>query len=171
MVSTMFRRAAREIRVIAGLLLIVGAVVAGLYELNQVSGQADRDFARCGGARQAPECVTKRRPVSISSVVSTDNGFQREYEIAVRTSPNVTMSLFGLSKADAAPFEGLKTAEIRYRQGRLVAVLAPDGTSYEFPFAFSKELAIVLASAFMAGLLGMGSVAWGLTRVNRTPRG
>jgi hypothetical protein len=165
-----FRRAAREPRVIAGLLLILAAAAAGLYELNEVTGQADRDFALCGGPVQAPECVTKHRPISITSTVSSDTGFHREYAVEVHMSPNVTMSLFGLSKADAEPFQGVTTAEVRYRQGRLVAVLAPDGTSYEFPLSFSKELLIVVGSAIVAGLLGMGSMAWGLTRVNRSPR-
>ena len=155
---------------IVGLLLIVAAVAVGLLELNRVSGQADRDFALCGGVRQAPDCVSKRRPVSISWVDSSDNGFRREYSLDVHTRPNFTVSLGGLSKSDVAPFEGLKTTEIRYRQGRVVAFVAPDGTSLEFPFAFSTEFAVVLGSAVVAGLLGLGSLAWGLTRVNRTPR-
>jgi hypothetical protein len=48
--------------------------------------------------------------------------------------------------------------------------VAPDGTSLEVPFSFSRELLIVLGAAALAVLLGMGSLAWGLTRVNRTPR-
>ncbi|HEV7640060.1 MAG TPA: hypothetical protein VGO39_04215 [Gaiellaceae bacterium] len=166
----MFRRAIREIRVIGGLLLLVAGVGAGLYELQRVTGQADRDFALCGGVQQAPGCVSKRRPVSVSWAISSDNGFRREYEVAVRTRPNVTVSLFGMTRADVAPFEGLETTEIRYRQGRLVAIVAPDGTSLEVPFSFSRELLIVLGAAALAVLLGMGSLAWGLTRVNRTPR-
>lgn len=166
----MFRRAAREIRVIAGLLLIVAAVAAGLYELSRGTSRADRDFALCGGARQASDCVAKRRPVSVVYTDGTEDGTEPGYEIVVQTSPNVTQSLFGLSKAGAAPFQGLKTTELRYRQGRLVAIVAPDGTSYEFPFAFTKELLIVVGSAIVAGLLGMGSLAWGLTRVNRAPK-
>lgn len=166
----MFRRAARETRVIAGLLLIVAAVAAGLVELSKVSGQADRDFARCGGPRLAPDCRVKREPISVSSTVSSDTGFKREYEIHIESSPTLTMSLFGLSKAEAEPFQGMKSAETRYRDGRLVAIVASDGTTYEFPFALSKELGIVVGSAVLAGLLGMGSLAWGLTRVNRTPK-
>jgi hypothetical protein len=168
----MFRRAAREIRVVGGLILVVAAVATGLVELNRVTGQADRDFALCGSPGGTPPgCVSKREPISVSSVISSDNGFRRESEVHIQTSPNVTMSLSGLSKADAAPFQGMTTAETRYRQGRLVAVVAADGTSYEFPLAFSKELAVVMGSAAVAGLLGMGSVAWGFTRVNRTPQG
>lgn len=166
----MLGRAIREIRVVGGLLLLIAGIGAGLYELNRTTGQADRDFALCGGVRQAADCVSKRRPVSISWVESTGNGFHREYAVEVQTRPNVTMSLTGLSKTDVAPFESLKTAEIRYRQGRLVAVVAPDTTSLEFPFAVTKELLTVLGSAAVAFLLGMGSIAWGLTRVNRTPR-
>jgi hypothetical protein len=163
-------RAVREIRILGGLLLIAAAVATGLYEVNQVTGQADRDFALCGRATQAPDCVSKRRPVSISWTESSANGFRREYSVDVHTQPNFTVSLSGLSKADVTPFQGLKTTEIRYRQGRVVAFVAPDGTSLEFPFSFSVHLAIVLGSAVVAFLLGMGSIAWGLTRVNRTPR-
>jgi hypothetical protein len=165
-----FRRAAREVRVVGGLLLIVAAVGVAFYEVGQVSGQADRDFALCGGVRQAPDCVSKRRPVSVSWVESSTNGFHREYSVDVNTRPNFTVSLGGLSKADVAPFEGLTTTEIRYRQGRVVAFVAPDGTALEFPFSFSKELLIAMGSALVAALLGLGSVAWGLTRVNRSPR-
>jgi hypothetical protein len=165
-----FRRAARDARVLGGLLLIVAAVAVVLYELNGVTSRADRDFALCGGLRQAPDCVSKRRPVSISWIVTSDNGFRREYAVDVQTRPNFTLSLGGLSKAEVAPFEGLKTTEIRYRQGRVVAFVAADGTSLEFPFSFSVHLAIVMGSAVLAGLLGLGSIAWGFTRVNRAPR-
>jgi heme A synthase len=166
----MFRRAVHEIRVIAGLVLIVAAVAACLWELGGITSQADRDFALCGGARQAPDCVSKRRPVSVIKTDPSDELAQGSYEVVVQTSPNVTASLFGLTEADAAPFQGLETTEIRYRRGRLVAIVAPDGTAYEFPFALTKELLLVVGSAIVAGLLGMGSVAWGLTRVNRTPK-
>ena len=166
----MFRRAARELRVVGGLLLIVGAAIAAVVGLNHVTVQADRDFALCGGAHPASDCVSKRRPVSVVKTDPSDELAQGSYEVIVQTRPNVSASLFGLTRAAAAPFEGLRTAELRYRQGRLVAIVAPDGTSYEFPFAFTKELLIALGSAFAAGLLGMGSVAWGLTRVNRTPQ-
>jgi hypothetical protein len=165
-----FGRAIREIRIVGGLLLLAAAAAAGLYELSRVTSRADRDYALCGGSRQAPDCISRRRPVSVGWTATSDNGFTREYELDVQTRRNVTVSLSGLSRADVAPFEGLRTTEIRYRQGRLVAFVAPDGTSLEFPFAFGKELVIVLASAAVSGLLGMGSVAWGLTRVNRSPR-
>jgi hypothetical protein len=165
-----FRRAAHEIRVVGGLLLIVVAVAVGLYEVHHVRQQADRDFALCGGIAQGPDCVSKRRPVSVNWTESSSNGFRREYEVVVQTRHNVTVSLNGLSKSDVAPFEGLQTAEIRYRQGRLVAIVAPDGRSLEFPFAFSLHLLAVAGSAAVIGLLGMGSLAWGFTRVNRTPR-
>ena len=145
-------------------------VTAGFFELQGIRQQADRDFALCGGAQQAPDCESKLRPVSVSWTESSNNGFRREYEVVVQTRPNVTVSLGGLSKADVAPFEGLQTTEIRYRQGRLVAFVAPNGTALEFPFAFSMHLLVVLGSVIVTGLLGAGSVAWGFTRVNRTPR-
>ena len=165
-----FSRAVREIRIVGGLLLILAAAAAGYYELHHARQQADRDFALCGGVQQAPDCVSKLRPVSVSWTESSGNGFRREYEVVVQTRPNVTVSLGGLSQADVAAFDGLTTAEIRYRQGRLVAFVAPNGTALEFPLAFTTHLLVVLGSAVVAGLLGAGSVAWGLTRVNRTPR-
>jgi hypothetical protein len=168
--ARVFRRAAREIRVVGGLLLLVAAFATGLYEVNRATAQADRDFALCGGVQQASHCVSKRLPVSVGVIQSSGNGFRREFQVVVRTGPNVTVMLSGLSKADVAPFEGLETTEVRYRQGRLVAFVAPDGTTLKFPFDLTRELLIVLGSAALAGLLGMGSIAWGLTRVNRTPR-
>jgi hypothetical protein len=166
----MFRRATREIRVTGGLLLILVAVAIGLFELHRVSQQANRDFALCGSVRQAPDCASKLRPVSVSWTESSSNGFERKYQVEVQTRQNVTVSLGGLSKADVAPFEGLQTTEIRYHQGRLVAFVAPGGAALKLPLAVSMHLLVVLGSAAVAGLLGAGSVAWGLTRVNRTPR-
>jgi hypothetical protein len=90
--------------------------------------------------------------------------------LAAQTSSHVTVSLGSLSKDDVAPFEGSQTTELRYRQGRLVAFVAQDGASLEIPFAFSMHLLVVLGSATVVGLLGAGSLAWGFTRVNRTPR-
>jgi hypothetical protein len=165
-----FRRAAHEPRVILGVLLVVAAIAGGYGELHRVRAQADRDFARCGGARQASDCVSKRRPVSVGWVESSNNGFRREYNIAVQTRPNVTVSVLGLSASDVAPFRQIRETEVRYRAGRLVAIVAPDGTSLEVPFSFSTRLAVFGATAIVLGLLGFGSVAWGLTRVNRTPR-
>lgn len=166
----MFRRAAREIRVVGGVLLILGAIGVGYAELHRGRQQADRDFALCGGVQRAPDCVSKQRPVSVGWTESSSNGFRREYSVVVQTRPNVTASLGGLSKADVTPFEGLRTTEIRYRQGRLVAFVAPSGTALEFPFAFSARLLTVMGSASLLGLLGAGSVAWGFTRVNRSSR-
>jgi hypothetical protein len=165
-----FRRAAHEIRVVGGLGLVLLAFAAGYYELHQVRRQADRDFALCGGVQQAPDCVSRQRPVSVSWIQSSNNGFRREYQVAAQTSSHITVSLGSLSKEDVAPFEGVQTAELRYRQGRLVAFVAPDGASLEVPFDFNMHLLVVFGSAIVVGLLGAGSMAWGFTRVNRTPR-
>jgi hypothetical protein len=86
----MFRRAAHEPRVILGVLLVVAAITGGYGELHRVRAQANRDFARCGGPRQASDCVSKRRPVSVGWVESSANGFHREYSVTVRTRPNFT---------------------------------------------------------------------------------
>jgi hypothetical protein len=166
-----FRRAVREIRVIAGLILIAAAIAVGVFELSRVTGQADRDFATCGLAiTPAADCESKHRPVSVGWVSSSSNGFRREYEVSVETRPSFTFSLGGLSKSDIAPFEGLESAEVRYHEGRLTAIVAPDGTALKVPFAFSKELLFAVGFAFAGGLLGMGSIAWGFTRINRTPK-
>ena len=167
----MFRRAAREIRVVGGLLLIAAAVGLGVWVAHDVTRQADRDYVVCGaGVPTALECASRRRPVKVVWVVSSSNGFRREYELAVQTRPHVTFTVGGLSAADVAPFQGLQTTEVRYRQGRLVAIVAPDGTSLKVPFAFSKRLLVNGSTALVLFLLGMGSVAWGLTRVNRNSR-
>ena len=167
----MFRRAAREPRVVGGLLLVVAALAVGAWIAHDVTRQADRDYAACGKAvTTAPDCVFKRRPVSVGWVSSSNNGFRREYQVSVQTRPNFTYTVGGLSAADVEPFQGLEEAEVRYRQGRLVAIVAPDGTSLEVPFAFSKRLVVFGATAFGLFLLGIGSLAWGFTRVNRNSR-
>jgi hypothetical protein len=166
-----FTRAAREIRVVGGLLLIVAGVAMGAWVANDVTRQADRDYAVCGKVVPAPpDCDAKRRPISVGWVQSSSNGFRREYELSVHTRRNFTFTVGGLSAADVAPFQGLQTAEARYRQGRLVAILAPDGTSLEVPFAFSKRLVVYGSTALVLALLGIGSLAWGFTRVNRNSR-
>jgi hypothetical protein len=166
-----FRRAAREIRVGGGLLLIAAAVAMGAWLAHGVTRQADQDYAACGvGVPAATDCVPKQRPVNVGWVESSSNGFRREYELGVQTRPNVTFTVGGLSAADVAPFQGLQTAEVRYRQGRLVAIVAPDGTSLKVPFAFTKRVLVYGSTALVLVLLGMGSVAWGLTRVNRNSR-
>jgi hypothetical protein len=166
-----FRRAASEIRVVGGLLLIAAAVALGAWVAHDVTRQADRDYAVCGeGVPTGLDCVSKRRPVNVGWAESSSNGFRREYELAVQTRRNVTFTVGGLSAGDVAPFQGLQTAEVRYRQGRLVAIVAPDGTSLKVPFAFTKRLLVYGSTALVLVLLGMGSVAWGLTRVNRNSR-
>jgi hypothetical protein len=167
-----FRRAAREIRVAGGLLLLVAAVAVGAWVANGVTRQADRDYALCGHVvMTTPDCVVTRRPVGVGWTESSSSGFRRGYVVSVQTSPSVTLSIGGLSEAEAGSFSRLGTAaELRYRQGRLVAILAPDGTSLKVPFAVTKRLLVDGSAALVLGLLGMGSMAWGLTRVNRTPR-
>jgi hypothetical protein len=166
-----FRRAAREIRVVGGLLLIVAGLAMGAWVARDVTRQADRDYAVCARAvPTAPDCVAKRRPVDVGWTAASSNGFRREYELSVHTRPNFTFTIGGLSSAEVEPFQGLQEAEVRYRQGRLVAIVAPDGTSLKVPFAFSKRLVGFGSTALVLALLGMGFVAWGLTRVNRNAR-
>jgi hypothetical protein len=161
----------REIRVVGGLLLIVVAVAIGAWAARDTTRQADRDYAVCGEAvTTAHDCVSKRRPVRVGWVSSSSNGFRREYEVSVQTRPNFTFTVGGLSEADVAPFQGLQEAEVRYRQGRLVAIVAVDGTSLKVPFSLNKRLVVFAATAFALFLLGIGSLAWGFTRVNRNSR-
>jgi hypothetical protein len=166
-----FRRAAREIRVVGGLLLIGAGLATGAWVAADVTRQADQDYAICGKVvPSAPQCVAKQRPISVGWVQSSSNGFRREYELNVQTRPNFTFSVGGLSAADVAPFQGLRAAEVRYREGRLVAIVAPDGTSLKVPFAFTKRLLVYGSTACALALLGIGAVAWGFTRVNRNSR-
>jgi len=65
-------------------------------------------------------------------------------------------------------FRNQGMADVRYRNGHAVAVVAADGTSVEVPFVFNARIAVVGGLLIALGLLGLGGLAWGLTRVNRT---
>ena len=163
----MFRRAAREPRVIAGLLLIVLASVVGLFEYRHIRAQADRDYAHC--IRTPGDCRTERKPITVVTTRSSDNAFRKEYSLSIETGSHTTLTL-GVSGSTAAHFGDQSTAEIRYRNGHPSVIAADDGATVEVPFIFSLHAAAVAGVAFAVGLLGAGSVAWGLTRVNRSPK-
>lgn len=110
----LLRRAAREARVVAGLLIAVLAAGVGYYD-NLASQQlTDRDFAVCGRAQIAPECSSRMAPVFTGWTASSGNGFRRVYHVTVATGRRTTETIDGLSKADVAPFESVRRAELRY---------------------------------------------------------
>jgi hypothetical protein len=90
----MFRRALHEPRVIAALILIALAGSIGWYGKHEADVQASRDFARCGGAQPAAECVTKRLPVATSDTKSVSTGgYSHTYAISVQTGRNSYFSM------------------------------------------------------------------------------
>jgi hypothetical protein len=166
----MFRRALHEPRVIAALILVALAAPIGWYGKHDADMQASRDFARCGGAQPAVECVTKRLPVATSETESVSSGgYSHTYAISVQTGRNSYFSMNGLSRDVVQPFEGVSAADARFREGRLTAIVAPDGTALKVPLAFTTRLLVTALIAGAALLAGGGLLAWGFTRVNRRP--
>jgi len=160
-------RAAREPRVIAGLALVLVAIGVGYFSLQRDRAEADRDYAYCKSAH--PDCTTRRKPVYVVTSWSSGNGFRKQYSLGIRTGPHTTLTLHGLSADTAGRFRDEPTADVRYRHGHPTSVVAADGTSLEVPFIFSAKLLAVGGVAAALLLLGAGSPAWGLTRVNRSP--
>jgi hypothetical protein len=156
--------------VVAGIAMIVVAVTFGLLEAHNASGRADRDFALCGSAIQSAECVVQQRPISFFSVRSSDNGFQNEYELDVQTGKHTTFFLTGLDEAQAADLRGLTTMAVRYRAGTPVALIAPDGTPIEIPFALSHAFWMRALELVLLCLLGIAVLIWGIVRAARGPR-
>jgi hypothetical protein len=72
--------------------------------------------------------------------------------------------------ADASHFEGRSSAEVRSRNGHEAAIVADDGTAVEVPFIFNVRIAAIGGVAVALLMLGGGFLAWGFTRVNRSPR-
>lgn len=110
----LLRRAAREARVVAGLLIAVLAAGVGYYDKLASQQLTDRDFAVCGRAQIAPECSSRMAPVFTGWTASSGNGFRRVYHVTVATGRRTTETIDGLSKADVAPFESVRRAELRY---------------------------------------------------------
>lgn len=166
----MFRRAFREPRVIAALVLVALAAAIGWYAKNAATTQANRDFVRCGGTQAAADCVTKRLPVSTTETRSVGtSGYSHTYSISVQTSRHSYVSLNDVSPAVARSFGGVSSADVRFHQGRLTAIVAPDGTTVKVPLAFTRRLFVTGGIAVATLLAGGGLLAWGLTRVNRSP--
>jgi len=166
-----FRRALREPRVIAALVLVALAAAIGWYAKNTATTQANRDFARCGGTPSGPDCVTKRLPVSTGETKSIgSDGYSHTYSISVQTSRNSYVSMNDVPATVARSFGGVSVADVRFHEGRLTAIVAPDGTALKVPLAFTKRLFVTGGIAVAALLIGGGLLAWGFTRVNRSPR-
>jgi hypothetical protein len=162
-------RAAREPRVIAGVLFVLAAIVLGYAEYRHVRGEADRDFAHCAQTPPPSDCQTKRRPLALLTTRSSGDAFRAHHSLQILTGPNTTLTL-RVSSETASHFDGQSSADVRYRHGHASAILADDGTALEVPFIFSVHLAEIGAIAIGLLMLGGGLLAWGLTHVNRSPR-
>jgi hypothetical protein len=156
--------------VVAGIVMIVVAITIGIHETHKASGRADHDFALCGSAIHSLECEVQQRPISVSSVRSSDNGFQKEYELDVQTGKHTTFFLTGLNEAQAADLRGLTTMEVRYRSDTPVALIAPDGTPIEIPLALSHGFWMRVLELVLLCLLGIAVLIWGIVRTARGPR-
>jgi hypothetical protein len=166
----LLRRAAHEARVSVGIVLVALAAFVGYYDKLDSQRLADRDFALCGAAQTVRDCTSKIAPVFTGWNASSGNGFRRVYFVSVATGRHSTVTIGGLSKADVVPFESQKLAELRYRQGRLAAVVGPTGATIKVPFAFThKAIGLGIVAGVLA-LAGGGLFAWGFARLNNRPR-
>jgi hypothetical protein len=163
----MFRRAAHEPRIAAALVLLVAAAAVGLHAKRSSQSRANRDYAIC--SRDAAGCVTKELPVAVAESRSLGTGgYSDTWSVTVQTGAHSSLSIGGLTRAAAAPFENRDLAEARYHDGRLSAIVAMDGTSLKVPFAFTTELFVLGGIAVALFLAAGGFLAWGFTRVNRS---
>jgi len=157
-------------RVVTGIALIVLAVGGGLFEARKMTGQSDRDFAICGSALQSPECQAVPRPINVTWTRSSDTGFETLYELDVQTGKHTTMFFTGLTRTDVAPLQGLTSLEVHYRNDRPVAVIWPDGTPIQIPFAPSHDLWTSILAVMLLGIVGGIFLLWGIVRAVRGPR-
>jgi len=162
-------RAAREPRVIAGVLLLLVAVLLGYAGYRHVRSKADRDYAHCAPTPPPSDCQTRRKPLAIVTTRSSSDAFRKHYSLSVQTGDATTLSL-AVSGAVAAHFGGRSTADVRYRHGHPAAIVAADGATVEVPFILDTRLAVAGGLGAALLMLGGGLLAWGLTRVNRRPR-
>ena len=163
----MLRRALHEPRVIIGVLLVTVAAAGGWLLKRSAEAQASKDFAACGAAQPAADCTTRVLPIDTAWSESSGNGFRRTYALSVQTSRHSSVSLNGLSATTVEPFTHQNDANVRYRGGRMTAVVAQDGTALKVPFAFTRRVFVSGALVAFAFLAGGGLLAWGFTRVNR----
>jgi hypothetical protein len=164
-----FARAAREPRVIAGVLLVLASILLGGVEYHRVRAQADHDYVHCAPTPPPPDCVTRRRPLYVLTSRSSGDGFRKHVTLSVLTGDATTISL-GVSGDVASHFSNQASTDVRYRHGHPAAILADDGTAVEVPFIFSVRVAAIGGIAVGLLAIGGGLLAWGFTRVNRSPR-
>jgi hypothetical protein len=114
--------------------------------------------------------VTKRLPLSSGETKSVGTtGYSHTYSISVQTGRHSYVSLNDVSADVARSFGGASAADVRFHQGRLTAIVASDGAAVKVPLAFTRRLIVTGGIAVAALLSGGGLLAWGLTRVNRSP--
>ena len=154
-------------RVVSGIALIVAAVGLGLMEVKNVAGQANRDFAFCGPASHSRECQALSRPISVVWTRSIGAGAQTLYEVTVQTGKHTQMVLTDLTGADVAPLQGLTSIEVRYRNGRPVALIWPDGMPVQIPFAVTQGFWMTVLAVVLIGIAGVIILWWGIVRAAR----
>jgi hypothetical protein len=157
-------------RVAAGITMIVIAIGWGAFEMRDATGRADRDFALCGQALNSLECRAQQRPISVSSVRSSDNAFQEEYELGVQTGAHTIFYLTGLTAVQAEDLRGLTTLEVRYKGESPVALIAPDGTPLEIPLSIGHAFWQRMLKLMLLFALGVAVLIWGVARAARGPR-
>jgi hypothetical protein len=165
----LLRTAARESRIVAGVLLVAVAFGIGLYDERDAKHLADRDFALCGTA-PVTGCTSREAPVSTGWTESSGNAFRKVWRISVVTGPHTTVSVSGLRQEQVAPFAAEGRAELRYHDGRLAAIAAADGTTIKVPFALTRRTIVLGILAAVLFLAGGGLLAWGFARINNRPR-
>jgi hypothetical protein len=163
-----FARAAREPRVIAGALLVLASILVGAVEYHRVRAQADHDYVHCAPTPTPPDCVTKRKPIYVLTSRSSGDGFRKHITLSVLTGDATTISL-GVSGDVSSHFSNQSSTDVRYRHGHPAAIVADDGSAVEVPFIFSLHVAVIGGVAVGLFMLGGGLLAWGFTRVNRSP--
>ena len=154
----MFARAAREPRVVAGVLLVALSVLVGYVEYHRVRAQAHRDYVHCAPTPPPAGCVTQRKPLELVTTRSSSDAFRKRYALSVHTGEATTLTL-GVRGDVAAHFSNQSSADVRYRRGHPAAIVADDGTAVEVPFIFSVHVAVVGGIAVALLMLGGGLLA------------
>jgi hypothetical protein len=167
---SLLKDAAHDVRVVLGVVLAMLAAGVFYYDEHDARSLASRDFALCGAAQIRPGCTSRHAAVFTGWTASSSNGFHRVYHVSVATGRHSTETIGGLSKAEVAPFESLGEAELRYRQGRLTAIVGTGGATVKVPFAFTRKAVELAGISTFLVLAGGGLFAWGFARLNNRPR-
>jgi hypothetical protein len=151
------------------MLVCVLAGLGGFVFLVRANRIADEDFRACSDATRAYECQSQQKPITVTWYPGGYDGNTREWEVDVQVSEHGFFSFSGLQDADVAQLRGATTMEVRYRHGRPVAIVLPDGTAAKVPFTVLKSLLWVLLLAGSAIVLTFIWMLIGFVRVGGEP--